>query len=245
MSAVLDQKNYRPPNSNGEYFFDRNGKIFEFILNWYRSDSTDISDFFGEEKMSDSAVREELDYFLIPYKDSFASLAARITIKSTSILEEFSQTILKLCIVATESCMAEFALYPPKQQGDYHCYGKYEFDSDAIKNVGFTPVQPLNSGFGSFLPPPRPGTNYKIPIPCTLFKELMPARRFDNPSWADKVSKILKKQLPNFKIINDDYLWIITGFADEGNLSLSSSEIKGEKIATYPFSGNSDKNLAK
>ncbi|OLY79050.1 Potassium voltage-gated channel protein egl-36 [Smittium mucronatum] len=234
----VDQKNYKPPNNNGEYFFDRNGRIFESILNWYRSQGKDISEFFSEGQMGDIVVIEELKYFKIPYSDSFVNLANRISNKSSSILMDFSQTILKLCIIATDSCMAEFALYPPKHQGDYHCYGKYEFDSNSIETVGFTPVQSQKSGFGDFLPPPRPGCAFKIPIPCTLYKQLLPARRFDHPSFVEKVVVILRKQLPSIKIVNDEYMWIVCGFSDEGDIAPINSEVKQEKIQTYPFPKN-------
>ncbi|PVU90479.1 hypothetical protein BB559_004610 [Furculomyces boomerangus] len=228
-----DSKAYTPPDSNGEYFFDRDGNIFSGIINWYRSSNRDISEFFTEKQFNESIVRQELEFFRIPHGEVLVNLANSITSKSEQILLNFTQTILKLCIIATESCMSDFALYPPKPQGDFHCWGRYEWDLVSVEKSSFVAVSAI--GGGGFLPPARPGNPYKFPMPSIITRDLLPARRFENTSWSNKCAEILKSKLPNIQIINDDYMWIICGFSDQGGLPETINKLDGLKIATYPY----------
>ncbi|KAF2071001.1 hypothetical protein CYY_007677 [Polysphondylium violaceum] len=54
----------RKPDKKGEYFFDRNGRVFEVVLNFYRTGKLVIP-----QEMPQELVREELKYFKIEYSD--------------------------------------------------------------------------------------------------------------------------------------------------------------------------------
>eukprot|EP01132_Coremiostelium_polycephalum_P007441 gene7441-9145_t len=57
-------KHLRKPDRKGEYFFDRNGRIFEIILNFYRTGKLVVP-----PEMPQELVREELKYFKLDYDD--------------------------------------------------------------------------------------------------------------------------------------------------------------------------------
>eukprot|EP01133_Synstelium_polycarpum_P013834 gene13834-16311_t len=57
-------KNLRKPDKKGEYFFDRNGRFFEVVLNFYRTGKLVIPSEIPQE-----LIKEELRYFKLSYDD--------------------------------------------------------------------------------------------------------------------------------------------------------------------------------
>ncbi|EGC39301.1 hypothetical protein DICPUDRAFT_147946 [Dictyostelium purpureum] len=58
-----NNKHLRKTDKKGEYFFDRNGRLFEFILNYYRTGKLVIPPDFPKE-----IILDEIRYFKIDYK---------------------------------------------------------------------------------------------------------------------------------------------------------------------------------
>ncbi|EGG20560.1 hypothetical protein DFA_00421 [Cavenderia fasciculata] len=77
-----NNKHMRKADKKGEYFFDRNGRVFEVILNFYRTGKLVIPTEIPQE-----LLREELKYFKLDYDDGS---------ESDSSKENEDEKILKL-----------------------------------------------------------------------------------------------------------------------------------------------------
>ncbi|EFA79370.1 hypothetical protein PPL_07788 [Heterostelium album PN500] len=61
---LRENKHLRRPDKKGEYFFDRNGRVFEVILNFYRTGKLVIPTEIPQE-----LIQEELKYFKLDHDD--------------------------------------------------------------------------------------------------------------------------------------------------------------------------------
>lgn len=67
LGAMFSTRNrhLRRPDAAGEYFFDRDPRLFEHILNFYR-----VGKIFMPSDISSESLKEELAYFHLPLQDS-------------------------------------------------------------------------------------------------------------------------------------------------------------------------------
>ncbi|RIA89244.1 hypothetical protein C1645_738786 [Glomus cerebriforme] len=89
----------RHPKNGNEYFFDRNGYAFRYILEFYRNGKLDFNDNNisgnGLAYVSYDELLQEIDYFQIPIKDNLEDFPSNGELAER--LDGFIQT-LKKCI---------------------------------------------------------------------------------------------------------------------------------------------------
>ncbi|CAB4401356.1 hypothetical protein RhiirA5_497854 [Rhizophagus irregularis] len=104
LGAMFQERNQqlRHPTNGNEYFFDRNGYAFRYILEFYRNGKLLLPDFkdndisgHGLTNVSYKELLQEVDYFQIPIEDNLEDFPSNEEL--AKILDGFIQT-LKKCI---------------------------------------------------------------------------------------------------------------------------------------------------
>ncbi|CAI2163425.1 8349_t:CDS:2 [Funneliformis geosporum] len=88
-------RNLQNPNKDGEYFFDRNGKAFHYVMEFYRTgqilwDTKTVLGIENGTNITKKELEEELDYFQIKPKD--VRLDSALT-SASSIVDKFIQAL--------------------------------------------------------------------------------------------------------------------------------------------------------
>ncbi|CAG8769441.1 29940_t:CDS:2 [Gigaspora margarita] len=104
-------KNLRHPVNGNEYFFDRNGEIFTYIMEFYQIGKISWPiEFEKSTKITYKQLEQELDYFQIPYNKSttICSLALENAIRTyRQLILAFEELIIYCC----ENLISEISLY--------------------------------------------------------------------------------------------------------------------------------------
>ncbi|CAG8539493.1 20977_t:CDS:2 [Dentiscutata erythropus] len=91
-----DQNEYIKNSVNGnEYFFDRNGEAFYYIMEFYRTGKLLWTTEIKEPQVTYQQLNEELDYFQINKSEIFSSLASKTAI---STIGQFISSLEQLII---------------------------------------------------------------------------------------------------------------------------------------------------
>ncbi|RIB24344.1 BTB/POZ protein [Gigaspora rosea] len=91
-----DQNEYIKNSINeNEYFFNRNGEAFYYIMEFYRTEKLLWPTEIGESQVTYQQLQEELDYFQINKSKVFSSLASETTISTIDrFISIFEQLII-------------------------------------------------------------------------------------------------------------------------------------------------------
>ncbi|CAG8491355.1 11967_t:CDS:2 [Ambispora gerdemannii] len=80
------------PRNENEYFIDRNGRAFHYIMEYYRTGKVVWGGIGSDRKITRRELDEELDYFLIPPLTPAISLAMDF--------EAFIKAMMQICVRA-------------------------------------------------------------------------------------------------------------------------------------------------
>ncbi|CAG8541481.1 8301_t:CDS:2 [Ambispora gerdemannii] len=156
-----NNKNFnRPTSGNDEYFIDRDGHMFRYILQFYRTEKMPLpEDAKGLISVSREDLEAELDYFMIPRHLAFPPSPITTTTAKPSLtfrrkmiaddIDKFVSSLKLIIMEVAKQFRREFLLNP-----DFEMCIEMTFREDAkITDLNITPNTGIKSQIKSIIEP--------------------------------------------------------------------------------------------
>ncbi|KAG9304819.1 hypothetical protein G9A89_016849 [Geosiphon pyriformis] len=145
LGILFDEHNKgfnRPTNGNNEYFIDRDGHMFRYIMQFYRTGKVPVpEDAKGLIPISREDLNAELDYFMIPHQPPAprpTPTAPSLTVRRKMIANDidlFVNALKKIILEVAKQFQREFLLNPDFEM----CVELMIRNDGKITDVGFSP----------------------------------------------------------------------------------------------------------